>query len=1641
MNSTGTNIDDVEILDLTADTDDESNQPLLPPIPVTNSDSNSNSNSNSLPRRYRQGGATFTANPQGCFERTRKRRRSDHLRNGRKQARLESTRKSIHYDAVYQNQRAVKKHIIVRRPTDLSQHAKYYIIRCEEHDIGFDDNPLQDALKHLRAKHGILTASHDTVIDRLGIEVVECDDQKLEQNNAITRKALENGNNALGRHSIRVKDDSGRSELPLPKRICPEFPTPKQNRNQRPTLPRQRHSQHENEDISLNLVPGNVYIIWWFETKQWFAGLLMPPHNLESVGIHKPLETLAIFKTLPACYQYDTSSKSLSWAEGYEEGGPKFSERYYPFIFFEGFKFPEKCHQAWIQIDKILPWDDDKAAYIVQKDQAIRFVRKQREQRKLGRRRTEAESEKQDSMDGACRDSDRDENSDVYEFGPSSPSAEPSTDEQAVPETNIATPDTINEPEVAADLKQISKRTAVHPARNTEPLEQSDESDLEMIDAHDDMEDSPAPESSGTTAPLPEFSAQQERARKGQNVDPEQITQTPDSPIQFDDEMDLGSIGDMAEPEQEKDDTLEGSQVITTAGEVLHTEEDKAQKDTLMTEPRSDHSTTKEPSGTIVEVRDDLTEEMPPADTTGTDIQSITESEDDAASQQPKLATQSDVSYWTESNEKTQSTSARQDDRNRWTTEDMRRIIDGTSSERGTVERASSEIQSTTETTPVQQLAVVKGSASAQLPIPDIDLDSLLQEGESLELHMSQSERAAQQPAYCQPSPTSSDDNSLAHEIFNVLISEDLQPSIPTSLPRMNHSNNDTFRPRVPFAGLGGRYPASSPRTSEEHSQPSPYAQMGEPASVHSRPVSKGSDVRQSSYETTGTPASAMRRLSAISNAKRRCSNSEMGHSAPVPATPLTEDDNIPQVTESTTEGSKHESNLQYSTDGSMDEITSAQPRLSSQEHKQQSPATETSIRQNPVTSHHETCPTAETAPVQMPFRSAATHQTPSENPGDCLQQVIMPPIESHVEVSQSTIMPFGIQATAPPQQSANVSVQGHGATASPDMPPIAELDSSQSISTSDQYERPADSSSHQPPITDRQSNSVTESYHLSQSPSAAQQLASAAQQSAREVLRFLEAAESPFRQPGYDAQLPPPGGNLGPDASSPQLGQQGHSAIFKTPTVGNSHAFQEAMPSPRQPNMQSPQVSHSNTAALQAIPSPNPSNPSISRSSSLSQGYTLPPPKPLPSTYELAGEAPRAVSNTQDLGAHPSPHQPTRELPRSHAMTYGQPRPYTAASSPHTTTSLPPPGTLAQGLPSLQVNASPRLQVMEISPPNSTVHESRAPTSPRQYAMRVSQPGSTVHRAPVNTASSPRIPLVGISRPGSFVQGQPLSASASPQLTAREVSQSSSGTLWQRTQPSMSSPQQTSIAMSQSAPPAREHIHQPPLRPSPRLPALQPVSTAPLSPTVVPPHFAGANIPHPLTAQGQTSLAISSRSGPPTEPCKPGSREHNSDPSNGPLPPPHLRRGNYVPATATQQSHSSSSQTHFDYNTQSHRHSHTASQLYSYGNSTKPPNSTPRSHAPAYQVPVQPPNPVLHPAPLHTYLPQHIAKALIERTGVRKGNDLQPGDFLNSMNMYQCPFCRAGMPEQAVFVQHLQRLCPYAQKLDQAGKETGIRR
>lgn len=1629
---------DDEVIDLTSSPNaDAISTDSLPRIP------------NSLSRRYRQGGATFTANRHGVFEPMPKRRKTDILTNGHKKARLESTRKSIHYDAVYQHQRAAKKHIIVRR------HAKFYILRCDQHDISFDDNPYLNSKKHLREDHGITATGHDTAIKHFGVEVIECDDAKLEQNNVVAEKAIQDGTNALAKDTIKVTDSANPPKSPQAKRNCPERPILKLKSNNSRNMTRSNRRKIQNDEhVPLDLVPGNVYIIWWFETQQWFAGLLIPPQNLEAVGIHKPLEQLPIFKTIPACYQYDTSSKSLSWAKDFEDGGPKSSERYYPFIFFEGFQFPEKCHQAWIQLDNIQPWDDEKSAYIEHRAQAVRFLKEQRERKKGKSKAPITEAETPESIDNhepsqnaGSRDSDLDENSDMYEFRGSSPLAESSTDNQAVPESNIATPDTINDPETAAELGQVSKQAALDFENDDAMiLEQLDGSDQEMVDADQDMDEPPPSEA-------PELSVQQERVPK--DPDPEQTIQTPEPPIQYDGEMDLITIEDTTESEQEHtqsaDDTLE-PEVATTA-EVLRNGNDEAQRDILMTEPSDNNPTTREPSqgkiGTTTEVQNDIIEETQPANIPGTDRQSVAESAHDDASQQ------SDPAH---SKERPQPTSRQRSNQNSWMDDDIRRIINGPSPDRVIIEGVSSEIGSTTKPVSVQKPAVINEPASTQAPGQDIDLDSLLAEGENLELHMSRTEPATQQHVESyQSSPTSSDDNRLAQELFNAIMSEDRQLSTPRSSPHMNHSNADTLQPRAQDTDMGEQNPVSSPQASEERSQPSPYAQMGAPASLHSRPVSKSSNVRQPSYDETGTPASVIRQLSATRNATRHHSDNEMGRRMSVSSRPSTRNGDISQQhgdTEmgqptSTTGGSNNESH-----DGSppsIYQITSSQPRSLSRGHDLRPQANETAIRESPVMSQPDTCTTSEAAPVQMPLRGPETHQNPPKRPSNWLQQVVASPPQSHAEGSQSNSMPFETQATAPPQQPTSDSVQDNSVPQYSDSAPLAEMDSSQSISTSNQYQTSVDQSSYQPVIADPQPIRETRAFSPSQLPSATQQ-------SARDILRLLAESEGSGQLPGRDAPLPPSGDHPSPDASSISLGQQESSATFRTPTVGNSHAFQEAMLSPRQPAMQHPLVPYRKPSAPQVMPSPRLSNASISRSSSLSQGYTVPPPQPLPSPYQLVGELPRPVSNTQNFRAQPSPHQPAMELPRSHTATYVQPRPHTTVSSPYTTTSLPPPSTLAQGPPMLQVSASPRLQAMEISRPSSAVHDSRTPTSPRQYAMRFSQPVSSVHGAPLDTAVSPRMALTSSSRPGSFVQGKSSTVNASPQLAAREISGPSSTTYGQRTLPAMPSPRQAPIAIPQSMPPAHGHVHQPLSTSSPQLPAAQPPRynsasysqsgpqamtsprqsttsssqpgvAAPPLPAMASPHILGATAPRPVNVRGMQVLEptpVSSRPGQPIEPPRPVSQSS----SNGPLPPLLPRGNNYIPATQTHRSHSPPAQTRNDTIGHSRRQSRPSSQSYSYRGNSQTSNSTPRSHAPAYQVPVQRPSPAQHSSTLHDCLPRHVVEALIEQTG-RRGNDLKPCSFLNYQTMYECPFCRAGMPEQTVFVQHLQRLCPYIKYLN----------
>lgn len=66
------------------------------------------------------------------------------------------------------------------------------------------------------------------------------------------------------------------------------------------------------------------------------------------------LEDLGLLDKLPPCYRYDTTTKTLEWVEGFEDGGEKVAQRRFPVMFFDdGLKFPSESEVSWLPARKL----------------------------------------------------------------------------------------------------------------------------------------------------------------------------------------------------------------------------------------------------------------------------------------------------------------------------------------------------------------------------------------------------------------------------------------------------------------------------------------------------------------------------------------------------------------------------------------------------------------------------------------------------------------------------------------------------------------------------------------------------------------------------------------------------------------------------------------------------------------------------------------------------------------------------------------------------------------------------------------------------------------------------------------------------------------------------------------------------------------------------------------------------------------------------------------------------------------------------------------------------------------------------------------------------------------------------------------
>ncbi|KAK2923058.1 hypothetical protein FoTM2_017300, partial [Fusarium oxysporum f. sp. vasinfectum] len=502
--------------------------------------------------RVKRGGAVLTPDRNGVFEsETRKRKRGSNSRTPQKRPRIEGTRNSIHFNAVYQNRRAAKKHTIIRIPEDPVRPVKFYILRCEDHDIHFDDSPLQAGLAHLSEKHQHQNPSFETIVEHFGYEVIGCDDEKLIQNNKAAKEAFERGERGA-RDSIRVRTDS-----PSPER-------PRKNTSHAMKNSRSRRSRRKTQNSidPHDLVPGDVYIIYWSASKQWYAGLYIPLQDPESIGIDESLEAMGLLSDIPPCYEYDSSSKSFSWAEGYEDGGPDASEQQFPFMFFEGLDFPDLSHVVWIPIGEIQRWNEDKALMIEHSDQVFEYLKQ----------RQAAEQPNRFGPDEVIPDS-ADDNS-TLGLAPRSLVADSSTDFRPAQNAETVTPNTAPEADASdqaedADVTGQTKET--QKGAELEPEEVQE--DTELVPEEVQNDNHPAPQEVQKVIQMGVEEAQDTE------LEPEKAAQPPDT---VEDE-DIVMSSQENSTESAAQQPTEGSEDV-----VMETPEDATQEPVQQSDSQSD---------------------------------------------------------------------------------------------------------------------------------------------------------------------------------------------------------------------------------------------------------------------------------------------------------------------------------------------------------------------------------------------------------------------------------------------------------------------------------------------------------------------------------------------------------------------------------------------------------------------------------------------------------------------------------------------------------------------------------------------------------------------------------------------------------------------------------------------------------------------------------------------------------------------------------------------------------------------------------------------------------------------------------------------------------------------------------------------
>jgi len=238
--------------------------------------------------------------------RGRKRRREDEVtqqsatrdnEGTRKRQRKAQQTKTINYDEIFQGGRAKYKHRIIEYP---EASTKWYILRCDEHNVHFANKPIISASNHLASKlHGFPQGA-SVAVRELGIRVLNCDAAKASQNNMVFAAALKDGYEVRKGNSSK---DSQRSEPAAATRsqsVGISFPEPRRTTRRRVDIVENseedataERSQRRSKPFYgiTNPVAGELYLGSWRPRNrpdvplEWYAVVVLPAGDFGTAGI------------------------------------------------------------------------------------------------------------------------------------------------------------------------------------------------------------------------------------------------------------------------------------------------------------------------------------------------------------------------------------------------------------------------------------------------------------------------------------------------------------------------------------------------------------------------------------------------------------------------------------------------------------------------------------------------------------------------------------------------------------------------------------------------------------------------------------------------------------------------------------------------------------------------------------------------------------------------------------------------------------------------------------------------------------------------------------------------------------------------------------------------------------------------------------------------------------------------------------------------------------------------------------------------------------------------------------------------------------------------------------------------------------